>query len=608
MKNILIYELDRIKKNEHLIFYPPLFLVLSLLFIFFGSRSYLDQKNKLLDFIEHEVAKVSGYANYDQYGGYGYRIKAIPSALEVFFKSQTEVHESKVDTLEIIDISSSKRGKNSIKIYFEGFAGFVFFWGGILQLYLGLSVFKSKKNLKLHKRMKTAWQTVVVRFSISICFFVIQFGMAYGLAQVFLKFTQDDLKGFIVFTIIFLTLMALFFLIGLLIFFIAQKKNHLKYAVIFWAILVLAPEFINGILDSDTGQIPSMYKMNVTKLKSAKEADIESSKTIFAQLAENKKSKDEIYKTEIPKYLNSYYEKNKAMENDFINIEKINAYRKEMISSFIPTYNYFFQTNEIIGGYNSYFEFLAHVLKTKEKFADWYIQKKFFERAKTVEPFASGNGYIFEMKPIIPNYFFRSLIVSVLIAFGLLIGINTYLRKIFRTKNDQGGLENKPGFYFKLMEKEIERENCLSNYYGKKIVCIDNIESPDIDRDIGLKAFLNWLIHLRGVNPAEVNEKLKLFALDTESTRRLSGDDIKRVYLAVMLSSADSFLMNNNGKHMSNKFERQFLEVLSGLCKNGKTILYLGSEPLESRQKKAFFDNRQNQDFVPVDIDKISLR
>ncbi|HLP45585.1 MAG TPA: hypothetical protein VK469_06550 [Candidatus Kapabacteria bacterium] len=557
------------------------------------------------DFIKHEVEKVSGYGNYDQYGGYGYRVRAIPSALEVFFKSQTEVHESKVDTQEIIDIITSKRGKHSIKIYFEGFAGFVFFWGGILQLYLGLTVFNSKKSLKLHKRMKTAWQTVVVRFAISICFFVIQFGMAYGLAQVFLKFTHDDLKGFIVFTIIFLTLMALFFLIGLLIFFITQKKNHLKYAVIFWAILVLAPEFINGILDSDTGQIPSMYKMNVTKLRLIKEWD----QIVFKEISsEKKKSKDEIYNNLIQVFMKNYYEKNKALENDFINLEKINAYRKEMISSFIPTYNYFFQANEIIGGYGSYFEFLAHVLKTKERFLGWYFKKKFIERSKTIEPFAGGNDYVFEMKPIVPKYFLRSLMISALIALVLLVLVNAYLRKFFKPKNHQGVLEKRAGFYFKLMEQEIDRENLLSDYYGKEIVCVDNIRQPDIERETGLKAFLNWLMHLRGVNPTEVNEKLKLFALDPESNERISGDDIKRVYLAVMLSSADTFLMNNNGKHMSNKFERQFLEVLSGLCKNGKTILYLGSEPLESRQKKAFFDNRQNQDFVPVDIDKISLR
>ena len=609
MKNILRFELDRVRSNEHLMFYCPLFLTLSLLFVFFGVRSYQDQKNKLPDFIEHESEKVSGYANYDQYGGYGYRIRAIPSPLEVFFKSQTEVFESKVDTQEIIDITSSKREKNSLKIHFQGFAEFVFFWGGILQLYLGLTAFKSRRSLKIHKRMGTAWQTVIVRFALSMLFFIVLFGLAYSLALVYLKFSPGDLRAFLVFTGLFLKEMALFFLIGLLVFFIGQKKkNHLKYAVILWAILALTPEFINGLLDSDTGQIPSLYKMNVSKLKLAKEAEIASSKAIREQLAEKKKSKDEIYKTEIPKHVNSFYNQNKAMENDFINIEKINAYRKEMISSFIPTYNYFFQVNEIIGGNGSCFEFLAHVLKTKERFLYWYYQKKFFERSKTIEPFAIGNEYVFRMKPIIPRYFLRSISVTALISFGLLFWISVYLGKVFKTKSRRGAPENNPGFYFKLVEKEMKREELLADYHGPGIVCVDNIEQPDIDGNINLKAFFNWLIQLRGVNRDEVKEKLKLFELNAENQQRISGEDIKKVYLSAVLSSADTFLINNAGKHMSKKFENQFIEVLSGMCSNGKTILYLGSEPLEGRQKKAFLGNCQSQDFVPVDVNKISLR
>ena len=609
MKNILRFELDRVRSNEHLMFYCPLFLTLSLLFVFFGIRSYLDQENKLPDFIEHESQKVSGYANYDQYGGYGYKIRAIPSPLEVFFKSQIEVIESKVDTLEIIDIASSKREKNSLKIHFQGFAEFVFFWGGILQLYLGLTAFKSRRSLKIHKRMGTAWQTVIVRFALSMVFFLVLFAMAYALALLYLKFSPGDLNGFLVFTSLFLKEMALFFLIGLLVFFIGQKKkNHLKYAVILWAILVLTPEFINGILDSDTGQIPSMYKMNVTKLNITKDWDQIALKTISEQSVEKKKSKDEIYNNLIQTYMKDYYAKTKSMETEFINIEKINAYRKEMISSFIPTYNYFSQVNEIIGGYGSCFEFLDHVLRTKEGFLQWYFQKKFIERPKTIEPFAIANEYVFRMKPIVPRYFLRSISVTVSISVGLLFWISVYLGKVFKTKSRRGAPENNPGFYFKLVEKEMKREELLADYHGPGIVCVDNIEQPDIDGNINLKAFFNWLIQLRGVNRDEVKEKLKLFELNAENQQRISGEDIKKVYLSAVLSSADTFLINNAGKHMSKKFENQFIEVLSGMCSNGKTILYLGSEPLEGRQKKAFLGNCQSQDFVPVDVNKISLR
>ena len=272
------------------------------------------------------------------------------------------------------------------------------------------------------------------------------------------------------------------------------------------------------------------------------------------------------------------------------------------------TFPHFFQTNEIIGGYSSYFEFLAHVLEIKEKFVIWYLQKKFFERSKSIEPFAKGNEYVFEMKPVIPKYFLRSLMVSALIACGLLFWTNFYLRKIFKIKNTQAGFEKNPGFYFKLIEPEIEREHILNNYFGTGIVCIDNIEQPDFDRNINLNSFLNWLIYLRGANPTEVDENLKRLGLNKETNQRISDDDIKRVFLAVLLSTGNKFLINNSAKHMSNKFENQFLDVLSELCKKKKTILYLSSEQLEARQKKAFFDNRQNQDFALVDINKISLR
>lgn len=610
MKKILRFELDRIRSNEHLIFYCPLFVILSLFFVFFGIRSYLDQNDKLPDFIEHETEKVSGYGNYDQYGGYGYRLRAIPSPLEVFFKTQTEVIESKIDTQEIIDIISSKRERNPMKPHFQGFAGFVFFWGGILQLYLGLSTFKSKRSLKVHKRMGTVWQTVIVRCALSILFFIVLFGLAYSLARIYLTFSPGDLKGFLVFTSLFLKEMVLFFLIGLLIFFIGQKKkNHLKSAVICWAILVLTPVFINGVLESETGQIPSMYKMNVSKLNLTKEWDQIAAKTIKEQLAEKKKTKEEIYSDLIQAYMRDYYPRTKAMEADFNNKEKIDASRKERISSFIPNYNYFFQVNEIIGGYGSYFEFLDHVLRTRERFLQWYFQKKYLERSKPIVPFAAGNDYVFEMKPIVPRYFLRSIWVTALISIGLLSWINVYLRKIFKTKVSRDSLEIEPGFYFKLVEKETEREALLDDYHGAAIVCIDNIEPPDMDRNIDIKPFFNWLIHLRAVNREEVIERLKLFELSAEDHQRISGEDIKRVYLSAMLSSSDAFLINNAGKHMSKKFENQFIEVLSALSANEKTILYLGSEPLEGRQKKAFFDNRQkNQDFVPVDVDKISLR
>jgi hypothetical protein len=440
-------------------------------------------------------------------------------------------------------------------------------------------------------------------------FFIVLFGLAYSLALMYLELTPGDFNGFLVFTVLFLKEMALFFLVGLLVFFIGQKKKDTwKYAVILWAILVLTPEFINGLLDSDTRQIPSLYKMNVAKLRLAKEAEIASSKAILEQLAEKKKSKDEIFKIEIPKFLNSYYEKNKIMEDDFINIEKINANKKEMISSFIPTYNYFFQVNEIIGGNASCFEFLAHVLRTKAQFVDWYLQKKFFERPKTIEAFAAGNEYVFRMKPVVPQYFARSIGVTALIALGLLFLINTHLHKIFKTRSRRDILEFEPGFYFKLVEKETARDALLTDYHNVDIVCIDDIEQSDIDGNMDIQPYLDWLTYLRGVNPDEVREKLELFALNPAKPQRIAGEDIKRIYLSVMLSSADKFLVNNAGKQMSKRCETQLLDVLSGICTDGKTILYMGSEPLECRQKKNFLDDRQSQDFVPVDVNKISLR
>jgi ABC-type Na+ transport system ATPase subunit NatA len=680
------------------------------------------------EFQKIEKLKVEQLNNYDQYGGYGFRLYFMPSPLSILFGSTdlfTELN-AHIDVGEKLNIYDSMKGKKLITQKpgrYLDFAGIVLLFGSLMAIIYGYDGFRHKEYLKFLSSLyghRNIYFSIWLSRTFLLCLYFLIVFVVITTETLLLLMVNDvwlsgNEVGHLVISLILMLLLLVFFLsMGTLA---ACMKTKLKGLVIFiiWISFVyLGPVgikeglslFIGTILE----EIPTNYQSELDKLtilmdfeKEARDKvkddikriedlkglvdnpptelsglkklidldkrttleieGIEKSgikKTIEKEILkdligmknrlsvqiedEKEKVKDlKIFEEwtgaqkEIKKLQTKILETQEKMMEHYkrVKFPEIQAFETKLedktrthikalqaISIVFPSTFYLAVNYEISSrGYENALEFHQYALKIKEKFFEFYEQKKIEElkaRAEgkefKVESFFEVNKWglkdVYEGKSRLLKIFLGGLFATFAWIIGVLLLSYSRFRKILFPlpveKNPElNDLEidlNKKEATVVLSAREAICEHLYNVLSGKNQEFRGKVIYDEID--LVPKNKRNDFVYLP--HPDEIPEdiKVKYFVSFIEDALILSKDQLERFRAAlnfekigiegfnnlqedqkghVLLEVAkwhnpSIFLIYDFAKGMPHHFKEQFIDLLAEIKEKGTVVLYLTND------------------------------
>ena len=133
-------------------------------------------------------------------------------------------------------------------------------------------------------------------------------------------------------------------------------------------------------------------------------------------------------------FINSSYLVNTGLElRYFRKIENVIA-DHERRSVFFPTTYYQFLSGEASGkGYHGYLEFMDYIMKLRNRFMQFYLEKRYLEPDSAVESFVKANENIFRSRSRLPrSYVFGVMVTAFYCAALLLLAFLSLQRQVRR--------------------------------------------------------------------------------------------------------------------------------------------------------------------------------
>lgn len=245
-------------------------------FIWVGIQQYNDIDKSKQEFQTIESTKVQMFQNYDQYGGYGFRLYFMPSVLSVFSNNSnlfTELN-AQIEVGEKLRIYDSYKGKKVFALKpgrWLDFSGIVFIFGSLMALFYSFDAFKRHEYLRFlssiygYRRVfRFMWGARVILLCL---YFLILFSSALSLILISgLKLGTKDIIYLLVSLAVTLLMLVSFFSLG--IFAVARKKYKALVMIVIWVFFVyFLPVFINIIFEYSAKGIESNYQDESNKLK-----------------------------------------------------------------------------------------------------------------------------------------------------------------------------------------------------------------------------------------------------------------------------------------------------------------------------------------------------
>ncbi len=610
-----------------------LFFFFSLYLVNLGVTKYQGFFSEKENFLDYEKQKVKQYVNYEQYGAYGFRVLFQPAPLSIFHRSPSIPFNGSIDTKEIVNVSLNYKGKSifSHSGTLGDFSSTLFVFGSLMMLYFGLNTFTSLKSLRFNNphcgthKMKYSYtlHTLFSRMILLNAYFSGVMIAAYLFARLkgihFLSSDALILTYFCLYTLLFNTF---FYLLGILCAAILAFKRPLFIIAysLWFALIFLIPEINRIDIEKKANKITSNETVNIKKLQNIMNFE-RKTKTYFAGLQEKKvKDIESIAKRLAIEYSQRMYDLNKTIENNLRKeVDKLIHYGEEK-SVAIPSSFYLFLAKEFSGyGYDGYQNFLQYILRLKDDFFQYYLQKRYNHVDQRIDTFVKDGENIFRSEVTIPGNFARGVILTCLYC-TLLLGLSLFFfrRRLTREKEDQDWeIEidikrmEKGKTYFSLCRDKWERKRMLHylGYQGASI--IEKLDIYDFDTSISLESWIKYECHKRGTEAGDVFERLREFGISenmlTSRIKVLGSEIFNKIYLAIRLcdnSRIYAFVDFLNG--VSRDFERQFKKTIKKV-KDQAVILYIGSEMFDVNVKERETPLEDSRFFI-LDFDNVTLR
>lgn len=419
---MLKFEWRRIYANKKNPFIFLFIVLISVYFLLSGLRSYERFQDEKTIFKDYEKRIVSNYLNYTQYAGHGFRILLDPSPLIVFFKNSNILQEieSNVDIRELARISARFKGKKLFvdRGYFKDFSGFIFLTGSLLMIYMGVIGLKNAEYLKFNIMFmdfkKSVLKGTIVRLFLLNLFFFVLFLVSLFLVKIKgIHFSRIELNHYLYYVLFFLVTMIFFYLAGMILAVIFRfKKVAFLWMFICWIVFMfLIPELSRVFIFDKAEKLPSNESADFEKIKFLMNYEYNTRE----YMADNSQSnKEEIFHKVIGNFFDTVHRFNQTQELNLNDAIKNIVHSYEYLSAFIPTQFYYFLIGEISSkGYHGYTAYSDYVIKSQEKFARFYINKRYILKESKVESFVKGSENIFKSRSHLPGAFWLGVTITV---------------------------------------------------------------------------------------------------------------------------------------------------------------------------------------------------
>ena len=589
-------EFESIFKNKFQIAIIVSLLLISCYLTDTGIEKYEKVLKKKETFILSEKSKVQNYPSYDFYGGFGFRVRLEPSPLIILFSNDNILQsiESEINTKEIQKVYRIHKGR---AIFEKGdhkdFSGIMFLLGSLYFLFMGHLCLRSESFVKIVDCKIKIIKLIVFRLLLLCSVFIFICFLNYFLVKLNgINFSPSETKLFITYCMYLLIYLSFFYALGLFIFTIFKSKKIVLLAVWFLLIYVV-PEINNSYISKKSEDIPTTEALDQKKSETLMDFERATQSKVLKLVKE--KNDFETIKQALKecalKYLKEGYVENKEKERAFNEkvSKTIDIY--ENICFIIPSTFYEFLTDQISSyeyyGYKSFIEYLSAI---KDKFIKFYIHKRYESVDTAVEDFCKNQDNIFRAQAQMPKSFAKGTAFT--LAYTFLFFIASFL--VLKHRRNQKKETLKPTFiqddgrmYYLLCQNE-KYMNMIYHHYEKQpdTACIDKINGKDIDPGISLPKMTDYFCKLMGANKERTLEHLEKLGISNLQNEKRTPETIKKIYCAVSLAvECDTFVIKDFISRESRTFERKFLALLKYMMEQDTTIIYLGTEPLQTDSK-----------------------
>jgi hypothetical protein len=387
-------------------------------------------------FISYEKEKVAQFATYNQLGAFGFRLLYEASALNVFFVNSSVLLdvESNIDGFEVIKVESSLKGNRLFlnRGYFKDVAGILFVFGSLLMLYFGHLALVSPPYLRfMSGRVPLArlyaLTTAARLFWLNLFFVLLGLGCAAGVRFGGIAFSPAERSVFLHFLLFLVLLLDLIYLVGQLttVLLRFRKVFFLWFFVVWFACIFLVPEASRISVFNRSQALEPAEKVNLEKFRALMALE----KKFRDYLKVNPSAPlDQIRRMQkqfAVQFLNSSYLMNSALETKYLReIERvIDGHERQ--SLFFPTSYYQFIAGEASGkGYYGYLDFMDYIMMLRNRFIQFYLEKRYAEIDQPVESFVRAEENVFHSRSRLPRTYWLGVLAVVL--YGAAVLVLTY--------------------------------------------------------------------------------------------------------------------------------------------------------------------------------------
>lgn len=589
-------------------------LLISLYLVIIGINEIGEFQKAKQVFITYEKLKVKTFVNYEQYGGFGFKILMDVSPLSIFFDSGDTMRMTKanIDTSEVIDVLSSKRGKGKLKDFFRPFpfSSFFLVTTGILFFFSG-ALIPGKRALKLSRKFLSIVSAAINRFLVIECLCLLLQLILFAVILVAgISFNVNEINVLFDFGLYLISFHAVAFFAGGFIRVITLQKK-LKTLIV-GVFVVLAATLItpglNMYLYNKILRLEPIEEVFYKKLQTLMDLERKVNKTIQENNNISYEKKLEIFKKAAADFISTGLKENEKTEMIYLDKMKGLTNLNERISLFWPVSYGLLLTRELsLEGDRQHFNFMNYSLQTKLDFTLFYVKKRFYTSENQVESFIKNNENVFSFKPIILESLLSAVLLNVIYCSVILIATLALLKhKLSQNNGELSLLEWTPRqsmFFFKLCDNQVSRDSIFKYFESlNQYACLD-IDNEDLLEFAGMK--IGDIIEYYTLDKAPVLKILNMFEI-TDLNAALDKSTVKRIYAAIILSGTqESIVVNDFCKNVDSVFYGQIQGVLDFLLNGGKSILYLSSDMFTGLNRREAFTN---SDIATVDITSISLR
>jgi len=397
-----------------------IFTILAVLLLQLGIEKYKYKIGDIANFVEIEQKKVATHPAYFQYFFYGFRMLSQPHSL-LSLSHNTAVFGDIigfVDSGMALKLSKAQIGEG---IYEKSMGGdmdlswYFLIVGSILALAWGFGSFRNTELIKFmlnFTHLRSIYLGIVLARVLLIVLALALLGVIIW-AQFLLNgisLGSAELTNLLVFILLTMVVMIIFLLIGSIF---GTIRNKVRMGIILFfsclMLLLVWPEILNSVF-SKNAILNMKSKFVQEKQRIQIMMDLED---IYAKYSKMDPSTIQSNMDFILTSFRDAYKKIEDLEYEMIDKTKEIAGRLHFWSIFNPVTFYKSVNNELSSmGYGGYTAFYEEVIQKQKAFVDFYIQKRFYEKSQKVEPFLTGDDYIFKARGSLPRYFALGLALN----------------------------------------------------------------------------------------------------------------------------------------------------------------------------------------------------